>query len=102
MEPTLALILAAADPLEKWVEWLTLKRAMTCCSFASLYPLVMAVKALRNGGGGHWHCLWLLSVIGLFLPFFISGRDMFALGVIWLLFGAFVYHGQRELNQMTD
>lgn len=96
------LILATADPLAALAEWLTLKRAMTYCSFASFYPLVMAIQALRNGGGGHWHCLWILSVIGIFLHFFISGSDMFALGVIWLLFGAFVFYGQRELNQMTD
>ncbi|WP_395744179.1 hypothetical protein [Prosthecobacter sp.] len=94
--------LAAAGSLEAWAEWLTMKRAMGLCSMASLYPLVMSIQALRNGGGGHWHCLWILAVIGIFLRFFTSGGDMFTLGVIWLLFGAFVFYGQRELHQMTD
>lgn len=98
----LALYTYVADPFEALEEWLTMKRALRFCSLASLYPLVMAILALKNGGGGHWHALWIVSVIGLFFGFFASGGDFFALGVVWLLIGFFVFHGQRELHQMTD
>lgn len=95
-------IIVSSDPFEAWAEWFTMRRALAFCSLASLYPLIMAILALKNGGGGHWHCLWVLSLIGLFFDFFSFGGDFFALGVVWLLAGFFIFHGQRELHQMTD
>lgn len=102
MDPVQILALRAVDPYEAWAEGWLVKHAFGLCALASLYPLIMAVLALKNGGGGHWHCLWAVSVIGIFFRFFLHGDHMFALGIVWLLAGAFMFHGQRELHQMTD
>jgi hypothetical protein len=97
------LILAALAPLEQWMGWLTVQMAWLLWMIAWFYPLVMAILALKNGGGGHWYCLWLVSFVGITLGVFMAnGIVGIAFGLIYMLLAVFVFRGQRELNQRTD
>lgn len=88
------------DSYTEIAKWFS-KRVFFYSTLASCYPTFMAIKALGNGGGGHWHCLWMLQL--LVVSLWISrGHEFLILDLAWILIAVFIFKGQRELRQLTD
>lgn len=88
------------DSYTEFAKWFS-KKVFFYSNLACCYPTFMAIRALGNGGGGHWHCLWMIHLLVICL-WTSREHEFLIFGLAWILIAVFIFKGHRELRQLTD